>query len=270
MTVRCPRCETVYRRPADLESGAEVRCARCRHVFTVPAGAGEDDGEDFVDDTEGFRFDEEPSERAPRTDPPPPAPAPPREPAPSRSGSAPRFAVRACLFVTLAYAALSLYVYTNPEAAFGVLRMVPLVGGSLGEQHADPAAVELVDVRGEYRRVRGDQLVFIITGKAANRSPVAVQGIQVQGFVTGADTRRQTVFCGAAPNDVNDLSIKELALLQTIEPPREWSLGPGGDTRCQVVFASPPTDLREFGAEVVAVRTPRRRRNGGGLAADAP
>ena len=107
--------------------------------------------------------------------------------------------------------------------------------------------------------MRGDQLVFVISGTAVNRAAVAVQGIQVQGFVSGAETRRQTIFCGAAPREVHDLSLREIALLQTIEPPRDWSLGPGEQAAWRVVFPSPPTDLREFGAEVVAVRAPKRR-----------
>jgi len=58
---------------------------------------------------------------------------------------------------------------------------------------------------------------------------------------------------------VQDLSLREIALLQTLEPPKEWTLAPGDQTGFLVVFAQPPTDLHEFGAEVVAVQAPPRR-----------
>ncbi|TMB21183.1 MAG: hypothetical protein E6J71_08585, partial [Deltaproteobacteria bacterium] len=61
MTVRCPRCATLYRRPGRIATGAAAtfRCARCRHVFGV--GVEEPDvGSDpdlSLDDDEGFVFD---------------------------------------------------------------------------------------------------------------------------------------------------------------------------------------------------------------------
>src|SRR5207248_10079066 len=91
-----------------------------------------------------------------------------------------------------------------------------------------------------------------------NRSPVPVRGIQIEGRILGSQEQRQVVFCGAAPRDVQDLSLREIALLQTLEPPKEWSLSAGEQANFLVVFPGPPTDLREFGAEVVAVQAPPR------------
>src|SRR5947207_2748650 len=82
-------------------------------------------------------------------------------------------------------------------------------------------------------------------------SPLPVRAIQVEGRIQGTQEQRQVVYCGAAPRDVQDLSLREIALLQTLEPPKEWTLAPGDQTGFLVVFAQPPTDLREFGAEVV-------------------
>jgi hypothetical protein len=160
--------------------------------------------------------------------------------------------------VTLAYAALSLYLYASPEASRTLFRSVPLIGPLLVERRLNPAVVHLVGVRGEYQRVRGDSLVFVVSGAAVNQSSVPLRGIQVQAFVSGADTHRQVVFCGAAPRDVRNLSLREIALLQTIEPPRGWALAPGEQVPFLAVFPATAADLREFGAEVVAVRGPRR------------
>ena len=85
------------------------------------------------------------------------------------------------------------------------------------------------------------------------------RSIQIEGRIAGAQEQRQVVFCGAAPRDVKELSLREIALLQTLEPPKDWSLAPGEQAAFLVVFAAPPTDLHEFGAEVVAVQAPSRR-----------
>jgi hypothetical protein len=172
--------------------------------------------------------------------------------------SAARFAVRALVLVTLAYAVLSGWLLADPARARQWLGRVPLVGARLAESEVPAAAVQLAHVTGAYQRVRGDHLVFVVSGTAMNASAVPVRGIQVQAFVEGAETQRQTVFCGAGPRDIRDLSLREIALLQTIEPPRDWALRPGDETAFVVVFTDPPAAPREFGAEVVAVRAPRR------------
>ncbi|HJQ84285.1 MAG TPA: hypothetical protein VKA21_09435 [Candidatus Binatia bacterium] len=266
MTIECPRCGTLYRRPPGSAGGEETyRCARCRHVFDTPrddpamfaAPAEEPDD----DDASRFAFDDgddDGPDTAVEISPAAAERRPRREARQSLSGMA-RFAVRAMLLVTLAYAVLSVYVYTHPAALRDALRRVPFLGGRLAETRLHPETVRLTNLLGEYERVQGDRLVFVISGTAVNGSPVPVRGIQVEGRITGAQEQRQVVFCGAAPPDVQDLSLREIALLQTLEPPKDWSLAPGEQARFLVVFATPPTDLREFGAEVVAVQAPGRR-----------
>jgi hypothetical protein len=82
----------------------------------------------------------------------------------------------------------------------------------------------------------------------------------VEGRVIGAHEERQVVFCGVAPRDLRDLSMREIALLQSLEPPKDWSLGPGEQTDFLIVFSSPPPDLKEFAVEVVSVQAPGHRR----------
>jgi predicted Zn finger-like uncharacterized protein len=262
MTIECPRCGTLYRRPprAALGAGATYRCARCRHVFDGTADepamvAGKED-----EDEPRFTFDE--AEDEPSTDTVIVTPAPEarrgKETAAQVSGVA-RFAIRCLVLVALGYAVLSVYLFTHPELTHDALRAVPLIGGRLADTRLHPAAVQLTNLRGEYERVQGDRLVFVISGTAVNNSSVPVRGIQIEGRILGSQEQRQVVFCGAAPRDVQDLSLREIALLQTLEPPKEWSLGPGEQSSFLVVFPGPPAELREFGAEVVAVQAPARR-----------
>lgn len=168
------------------------------------------------------------------------------------------FAVRCMLIVTLGYAVLSVYLYTHPDKLTDALAALPIVGPSLIETQLDPGEIELIDVHGGYRRVRDGALVFAITGQAVNNSPLPVDGVQILGRLVGGETRRQVVFCGTAPKDVEDLTMREISLLQTLAPPGDWRLEPGGQANFLVAFPEPADGLTEFTAEVVAVR--RRRR----------
>ncbi|HYR96147.1 MAG TPA: hypothetical protein VEM57_05385 [Candidatus Binatus sp.] len=265
MTVECPRCGTLYRRPTRSGLGAEAtyRCARCRHVFH----AGGDEPAMVTgnppDDEPSFAFDDDVEEDAVVADGPVVERAHSErahsEPPRARMTSPTRFAIRSMVLVTLGYAVLSVYLYTHADVARRALLGVPLIGNRLAETRLQPATIQLTNVRGEYERVQGDRLVFVISGTAVNESPVPVRSVQVEGRVVGAHELRQVVFCGAAPRDVHDLSLREIALLQTLEPPKDWTLGPGEQATFLVVFPGPPTDLREFAAEVVAVQAPSRR-----------
>ena len=268
MTVRCPRCGTTYRRPARTRSrpDATFRCTRCRHVFdstgeepTLTAG-GEDDIEpddEFVDEPAFTRDDDQEDDPVAATE------KPARAPEPTLRGASPvRFAVRAVLIITLAYAVLSIYLYTHPESVQRAFGRVPFLGPGLVEARVNPGNIQLVDVRGAYQRVKGDRLVFVIDATAVNNARIPVRAIQVQGRVTGVKETRQAVFCGAARREVRDLSLREIALLQALEPPKDWSLAPGEQASCVIVFTEPAGDLHEFSAEVVAVQAPPRDRGG--------
>lgn len=268
MTVRCPRCGTLYRRPTrpGVGSDATFRCSRCRHVFGAEA---EEPDLDLPEDDEPagderFAFDEERDDDEPRSQPveePDESDECDESDAPEPRGvtTAAHFAVRALLGVTLAYACVSVYLWTHPESTRTVLRHLPLIGARLSESRLNPASVQLANVHGDYRRVQGDHLVFVVSGTAINDSPVPVKGVQVQATLVGATKQRQVVFCGAAPRAVQELSLREIALLQTLEPPKDWTLAPGEQADFLVAFPGPPADLKEFTAEVVAVHAPARR-----------
>jgi hypothetical protein len=280
MTVRCPRCGTLYRRPL-RRTGDAYQCARCRHVFDS-RGEIPPDGEPAVealDDEPAFVLgdDDAPDDDGPGAAEPPVSAAipaarrsgPPRDQAaPAESQPAPagnptaRFAFRCLLGVTLCYGAFSIYLVTHVGAARALLAQIPLVGTTLLETRLHPASVQLTNVRGEYQRVKGDRLVFVVKGSAVNASPIPVRGIQVEGRLTGSREERQVVFCGAAPRDVHDLSLREIALLQTLEPPADWAVGPSDQTDFLIVFANPPADLKDFTVEVVGVRAEPRRTAG--------
>ena len=288
MTVRCPACGTLYRRPARSARAAPTfRCARCGHVFdavpdepdAAPDGddAPEDEsGEPFVDggddDAERFTFDDTDDDEP--VDEPSPAEtrrgskieaeeeaeeeaAKDGEPEPRRQITPARFAVRMLLIVSLGYAILSAYLYTHVDTAYRLLADVPVIGTRLVERRLSPAVVQLAGLRGEYVRVKGDELVFAIAGTAVNGGTIAVRGLRIEGWVTGSGEVRHTVTVGARPRQIADLSLREIGLLQALEPPSTWSLGPGETIPFLIVFPEPSEDLKEFGARVVTVRAAR-------------
>jgi hypothetical protein len=184
------------------------------------------------------------------------------------SGASPlRFAARAALTIALVYGVLSIYLHTHPERARELFAAIPLVGDRMAETRLHPGHIQLVEVRGEYKRVHGDRLVFVISGTAINNAPVAVAGIQVEGRILGAHEQHQVVYCGAAPQDVGELGTREIDLLQTLKPSSDWLLRPGEQDRFLIAFVDPPVPLNEFVAQVVAVRgTNGRARADGPLA----
>jgi hypothetical protein len=240
-----------------------------------PADAGEqpeDEGGDAFtdDDAQRFTFDETEDEATDDWEPtveepavaarPEPAAAHP-EPAdarPARASSAASFAARMLVAVTLGYALVSAYLYTHVDAAYRMLADVPVIGPRLVERRLSPGVIDLAGVRGEYVRVKGDELVFAIVGTAVNGATIPVRGLRVEGWVTGAAEVRHSVTVGARPREIRDLSVREIGLLQSLEPPPSWSLAAGDTIEFLIVFPEPAEDLKQFGARVVSVRAARR------------
>lgn len=279
MTVRCPSCNTRYRLPprSKLGRNPSYRCTRCRHVFSpdeeAEAPAVEQDEtldivDDDVDDAPAFTIepsaplvdeidDDDDTETVParrRTA---------REGAlPPTSSSPLRFALTLTILVILGYGLVSIYFVTHPAETRAAFGRIPFIGEEMSESRLHPSHIQLTDVKGEYKRVHGDRLVFVITGTAINNAPVPVAGVQIQGRIMGTQEQRQVVYCGAVPEDVTELGIREIELLQTLKPSSEWLLKPGEQDRFLVAFVDPIQPLTEFGAEVVAVRGPAGRIEG--------
>jgi predicted Zn finger-like uncharacterized protein len=273
VTVRCPSCGTRYRLPPRSRLGRNptYRCTRCRHVFAPDEEAEapaleEADDDEVLDDDDGPVFTIEPAAPARRDDDGPP----PRRPAADGGTSAIRFAARAMVLVSLAYGVLSIYVYTHAARARALLGAIPLVGADMTETRLGTGSVQLADVHGDWKRVHGDALVFVVTGTAINNAPVPIAAVQVEGRIVGREEHQQVVYCGTAPQDVQDLSPHEIELLQTLKPSNDWILPPGGQDRFLIAFVDPPVPLNEFSAEVVSVRGATRRPDGASAGRAAP
>jgi predicted Zn finger-like uncharacterized protein len=265
MTVRCPKCSTRYRLPprSTLGRNPTYRCTRCRHVFSpddeAEAPALDEHPDDHFDDADADDapvFTIEPSQPEAEEEVPVTtsrrsavvATAPAGPPSPIRA------AVQTAVVVSLVYGVLSIYLHTHPAESRTLLGAIPLIGDEMAETRLHTGNIQLTDVRGDYKRVHGDRLVFVVTGTAINNAPVPVAGIQIEGRLVGTDERRQIVYAGAAPQDVSELGIREIELLQTLKPSADWLLRPGEQDKFLVAFVDPPLPLQEFAVEVVGVR----------------
>jgi predicted Zn finger-like uncharacterized protein len=279
MTVRCPKCSTRYRLPprSTLGRNPTFRCTRCRHVFAADDEAEAPALEELAatdrdveegDDAPAFTI--EPSPREPDEDDEDVAAWAPRRPVVSARQAGPpsplRAAVQTAVVVLLVYLVLSIYLHEHPVEARRLLGAIPFIGEEMVETRLRPGHIQLVDPRGDFRRVHGDRLVFVVTATAINNAPVPVAGVQVEGRLYVGDERRltsqQIVYCGATPKDVSELGIREIQLLQTLKPSADWLLSPGEQGPCLVAFVDPPADLREFEIDVVAVRRTNARTDG--------
>jgi predicted Zn finger-like uncharacterized protein len=266
MTVRCPKCSTRYRLPprSTLGRNPTYRCTRCRHVFSpaeeAEAPAIEEESDEFdVDDSEDAPvFTIEPSQPDPEEDEEEVPVTTSRRSAvvaaPAGPPSPIRAAIQTAIVVSIVYAVLSIYLHTHPVESRALLGAIPLIGEEMAETRLHPGNIQLTDVRGDFKRVHGDRLVFVVTGTAINNAPVAIAGVQIEGRLIGGEERRQIVYAGAAPQDVSELGIREIELLQTLKPSADWVLRPGEQDRFLVAFVDPPQPLTEFAVEVVAVR----------------
>jgi hypothetical protein len=219
-------------------------------VFTVEPSRP--DGDDDGDDDEPEDSTLPPRRRRSAPAPPPPA-----------SGTGPmRDAILAAVIVMLTYGILSIYLHTHPAEAHALFATIPLIGDEITETRLHPGSIQLADVRGEFKRVHGDRLVFVITGTAINNAPVPIASIQVQGQIIGPQSPRQIVYCGAAPQDVTELGIREIDLLQTLKPSSDWLLRPGEQDRFLVAFVDPPQPITDLAVQVIAVRGANGRTDG--------
>jgi hypothetical protein len=216
----------------------------------------DDAGDTFDDDAHRFTFDETQDEAGDDWEPPADEPVvaapaerapgrPEREEAPpARAGSAASFAARMLVAVTLGYALVSAYLYTHVDAAYRLLADVPVIGPRLVERRLSSGVVDLAGVRGEYVRVKGDELVFAIVGTAVNGASIPVRGLRVEGWVKGTAEVRHSVTVGARPREIRDLSVREIGLLPALEPPPTWTLAPGETIEFLIVVPEPAEDLK--------------------------
>ncbi len=164
---------------------------------------------------------------------------------------------RSLLAIVALHALLALSIRVAPSYASTWLSHIPLAGRLLAREPTLMQHVELRNVAGTFQELRNARRVFVITGEAVNRSPASVERIEVEATLYNGEGRvdRKVVSAGNRTM-LRDLSEKEIALLQRLDPRRV--VEPGESSTFLIVFLEPPGTVLEFSSRVLNVRPTRR------------
>ena len=164
---------------------------------------------------------------------------------------------RSLLAIVILHALLAFSIRLAPSYASVWLSRIPLAGALLAREPTLMQRVELRNVAGTFQELRNARRVFVITGEAVNRSPASVERIEVEATLYDGQGRVDTKVVSAGNRTMlRDLSEKEIALLQRLDPRRV--VAPGESSTFLIVFLEPPGTVREFSSRVSNVRPTRR------------
>jgi Protein of unknown function (DUF3426) len=183
--------------------------------------------------------------RSPRARPPRP-----------RSHIVPLFVILA--LIATGYGMLTSALFANPALSDKLVGRIPLIG-TLGDERLLVRKVALSEVVGNYQRIKDGKDVFVITGKALNTAPVALQGVQIAGKLfdnAGAVVEQKVISCGnvISTKVLKDLTPQEVSILQKLSPPKKFVIEPGEASTFVIVFMDPPRQAVEFTTQVVAAQ----------------
>jgi predicted Zn finger-like uncharacterized protein len=187
----------------------------------------------------------------------PKRPRRPRKPPPrERSHVVPLFVFLA--LVVTGYGVLTSALFANPALSDKLVGRIPLIG-TLGDERLLVRKVALSEVTGNYQRIKDGKEVFVITGKALNTAPVALQGVQIAGKLfdnASAPLDQKIISCGnvISTKVLKDLTPQEVSILQKLSPPKKFVIEPGESSTFVIVFMDPPRQAVEFTTQVVAAQ----------------
>jgi hypothetical protein len=174
-------------------------------------------------------------------------------PAPRRSGIGLRSVFIFLALVVAGYGALTWSLRDDPDWARRLTQSLPVIGSELRARGSGDA-VALIEVQGRYERTKEGKLVFVVTGKAVNRSAEPLRGVQVLSRLYDGTDRpldQQVTPCGnALEARIPDLSIHQVGILRGIRPPPQFGVQPGAQCPFVSIFLEVPASVATFSTEV--------------------
>ena len=230
-------------------------------------GAVEEDEEELAPETAAVTDDalDEVTEPEPAPKPTPVAPkrrrSTPRAPAVTGGNTLPKPAtlmVVAVPLFLLFYALVGQLILNDSEKPGGWLQRAPIIGSNRSNRVL-ATQVGLSDLKGSFHRMQDGKRVFVIAGLAQSHALAALQDIEISAELrdsSGQVLRQKSVYCGSVISArlLSALSRGELSLLQKMDPPQEFKVAPGGETRFSVVFVDPPEAASGFQVRVKSAR----------------
>ncbi|MDX2170738.1 MAG: DUF3426 domain-containing protein [Deltaproteobacteria bacterium] len=152
-----------------------------------------------------------------------------------------------------AYGALTWSLLDDPDWARRLTLSLPVIGSTLRERSAGDA-VALIDVEGHYERTKDGKAVFVITGKAVNRSPESLRKLEILAVLYDANQQRieqQVTACGnPLEAKIRELSVPQVSILRSIKPPPDFGVQPGAQCPFASIFVDVPERAATYTTEV--------------------
>jgi hypothetical protein len=269
--VECPACHTRYRtdRAAVIAENTVFECSQeqCRHrfpyAFSLPPSAQLpeelDEPEDFTplavhlppeapfvaeqeDENEELSF---PSHSL------------------AQSSVEGAFSIRPLFillsFIVLGYGTLGWYCRSHVAETEVALARLPWVGRLFIASQFSAQRITLTDFKSGFWLTKDGKRVFAVSGKVTNNAPVPAYRIQVEGELfdtNGKTVGQQKIFCGTetAAEVLPNLTVREIGILQNLEPPKQFNVPAGQAVNFLIVFTNPPPAVAELSCRVAAAQ----------------
>ena len=161
--------------------------------------------------------------------------------------------------IVAGYASFTFVASSYLEETAAVLSKIPVLGPLLDAERPSAGHIVLTKMRGGFWHTKDGQQIFAIAGRATNQASVPAQSIQVEGTllsVSGKVLGRRLIFCGTetAPEVLESLTRREVSILQSLMPPKQFRVPAGEGVDFLITFTEPPDQVVEFSSRVVAAQ----------------
>lgn len=161
--------------------------------------------------------------------------------------------------LVMGYAALMFYCLSHPEKTEVVLAQLPVLGPLFTAERVSAQQITLLDLRGSFWLTKDGRRVFAISGRVVNDAAVPARNIQIEGLLydtAGKVIGQQVIFCGTetAPAVLERLTVREIGILQSLVPPKQFNIPAGQSVNFLIVFTSLPSAPAQFSCRVIAAQ----------------
>ena len=161
--------------------------------------------------------------------------------------------------VVSGYAAFTFVAFFYPETTATILSRIPVLGPMLDAERPSARHIVLTKMRGGLWLTKDKQRIFAIAGRAINQADVPARSIQIEGTLLHANGQvlgQRMIFCGTetAPEVLESLTRREVNILQSLMPPKQFRVPAGEAIDFLITFTDPPSQIAEFSSRVIAAQ----------------
>ena len=161
--------------------------------------------------------------------------------------------------IVAGYASLTFIASSYIEQTAAVFSHLPVLGSLLDAERPSARHIALTKMRGGFWHTKDGHQVFAIAGRAENQATAPAQRIQIEGTLLGDSGQvlgQRLIFCGTetAPEVLESLSRRQVHILQSLMPPKQFWVAAGESVDFLIAFTDPPDRVVEFSSRVVAAQ----------------